>query len=197
MLKINEIFKDWRQSQSQIKMYVCFQDHFYKRLFNIYLVDEIIFCLLKSPRISWRWPAFLKMATKPRNLKPQLCGVTVTSVVTSCTFIHAQTMFFSFHPIFGISFDAFVEWYFFSTHSTPNFVSKVVSITKKVIVRYQPKEIKIDTNEFRWFTSVKHSGSLVSITYLSIGLRIMLILITLVCWLTGNWLVSRNAKWPW
>ena len=181
-------------------MYVCFQDHFYKRLFNIYLVDEIIFCLLKSPRISWRWPAFLKMATEPRNLKPQLCGITVTSVVTSCTFIHAQAMLFSFHPISGISFDAFVEWYFFCTHSTPNFVSKVVSITKKVIVRYQPKEIKIDTNEFWWFTSEinpPHSGSLVSITYLSIGLRIMLILIILVCWLTGNWLVSRNAKWPW
>ena len=149
-------------------MYVCFQEHFYKRLFNIYLVDEIIFCLLKSPRVSWRWPAFLKMATKPRNLKPQLCGVTVTSVVTSCTFIHAQTMFFSFYPIFGISFDAFVKWYFFSTHSTPNFVSKVVSITKKVIVRYQPKEIKIDTNEFRWFTSVKTPFRISGIYYLPI-----------------------------
>ena len=124
------------------------------QLFNIYLVDEIIFCLLKRPRVSWRWPAFLKMATKPRNLKPQLCGVTVTSVVTSCTFVHAQTMFFSFHPIFSISFDAFVEWYFLSTHSTSNFVSKVISISKKVIVRYQPEGRKMDTDEFRWFTRV-------------------------------------------
>ena len=108
------------------------------------------------------------MATEPRNLKPQLCGITVTSVVTSCTFIHAQAMLFSFHPISSISFDAFVEWYFFCTHSTPNFVSKVVSITKKVIVRYQPEEIKIDTNEFRWFTRETAPFRITSAYYLPI-----------------------------